>query len=231
VTSDAELSMQEPALVRVWDVPVRSVHWLVALLVLVSWITAENGWLRWHRLSGYAVLSLVGFRIYWGFCGSRTARFADFVRGPGAAVKYLRTFSTRRDPAPSAIGHNPLGGWNVVALLALLFAQALLGLFAVDVDGLESGPLARHVSFETGRYLAALHHVLFNVLLVLIGLHVLAVLLHGIYRRENLIGPMITGFKRVPGPSARWEAPPAAWRAWIGLAASFGLVMILAEWI
>jgi cytochrome b len=137
----------------------------------------------------------------------------------------------RHDQAPATIGHNPLGGWNVVTLLALLFSQALLGLFAVDVDGLESGPLARHVSFEIGRYLAALHHVLFNGLLVLIGLHVLAVLLHGIFRRENLIGPMITGFKRVSGMPTRWEAPPATWRAWIGLAASFGLVMILAEWV
>src|SRR5690349_24353754 len=103
--------------VRVWDLPTRLVHWLLVLLVPFSWWTAESGRLEWHRWSGYGLLGLVLFRVYWGFFGSSTARFSRFVRGPRAIVAYLR------GRLPASVGHNPLGALSVLALLGLLIAQ------------------------------------------------------------------------------------------------------------
>ncbi|MES1262768.1 MAG: cytochrome b/b6 domain-containing protein, partial [Peristeroidobacter soli] len=136
---------------RVWDLPTRLTHWLFVIGLGVSWWTAETGRLEWHRWSGYALLALVSFRLYWGFVGSSTARFRNFVRGPRAIAAYLR------DGNGTSIGHNPLGALSVLALLGLLLAQIVLGLFAVDVDGIESGPLSLYVSFETGRACAEWH--------------------------------------------------------------------------
>src|SRR5690242_6646079 len=131
--------------VRVWDGPTRIAHWFMALLFGLSWWTAETGHLEWHRWSGYGLLGLLVFRILWGFFGSSTARFAQFLRGPREIVAYVRG---RWSLAP---GHNPLGALSVLTLLLLLLAQVTLGLFAVDIDGIESGPLSSHVSFGTGR--------------------------------------------------------------------------------
>jgi len=181
----------------VWDLPTRLFHWLLALLIGIAWWTAENGVLVWHRRAGYCVLALLLFRVLWGFAGSTTARFAHFVRGPRAVVAYLRELPRR---APRAvIGHNPLGGWSVVAMLLALLTQVTLGLFAVDVDGIESGPLSYLVDFDTGRTAAQLHHVVFNALLALIGLHVIAVLFYLFYKRDNLLGAMIRGHRHLPG--------------------------------
>jgi cytochrome b len=173
--------------VRVWDVPVRLVHWLLVLAVAGAWWTAETGRMDWHQYCGYALLALVSFRIYWGFFGSSTARFSQFMRGPREIVGYLKG---RRTHVP---GHNPLGALSVVALLALLLMQDVLGLFTVDVDGIESGPLSTYVSFDAGRLAADWHDKLFDVLLWLIGLHIAAVLYYLLIRKENLIGPMLSG--------------------------------------
>jgi cytochrome b len=176
--------------VRVWDVPIRLVHWLLVLSVAGAWWTAETGRMDWHQYFGYALLALVSFRVYWGFLGSSTARFSQFMRGPRGIVSYLKG---RRAHVP---GHNPLGALSVVALLALLLTQVVLGLFTVDVDGIESGPLSTYVSFDAGRLAADWHDKLFDVLLWLIGLHIAAVLYYLLIRKENLIGPMLSG-KRV----------------------------------
>jgi cytochrome b len=173
--------------VRVWDVPTRLVHWLIVLLVAASWWTGDTGRMDLHRYSGYLLLGLVSFRVYWGLFGSSTARFRQFVRGPRVVWSYLRG---RWETLP---GHNPLGALSAVVLLALLAAQIALGLFAVDVDGIESGPLSNHVSFATGRACAKLHHQLFDVLLVLIVVHVLAVSFYVLVKKQNLIAAMFTG--------------------------------------
>ena len=141
--------MADAARVRVWDVPTRLVHWLIVALVGASWWTGETGRLEWHRWSGYTLTGVILFRIYWGFFGSSTARFARFVRGPRGVIDYLR------GRWAVAAGHNPLGSWSVLALIVLLVTQVALGLFAVDVDGIESGPLSTYVSFEMGRTLRA----------------------------------------------------------------------------
>lgn len=189
--------------VRIWDAPVRFSHWLMVLLIAISWRTAQSGQLEYHRYSGYALLGLVVFRIYWGFVGSSTARFAGFVKGPRAILAYVRQLPARIENHRLAVpGHNPLGALSVIALLLLLLAQILLGLFAVDVDGIESGPLSWYVSFETGRACAGLHAQIFDILLGFIALHVAAVLFYLLYKRENLIASMLHGRRTYPAEVA-----------------------------
>jgi cytochrome b len=189
---------------RVWDVPTRLVHWTIAALVPFSWWSAHSDHLRWHRLSGYAILGLLVFRLIWGVAGSSTARFAGFLRGPAALLAYLRG---RGGPL---IGHNPLGGWSVVAMLLALAVQVALGLFSIDEDGFEAGPLSKFIGFDASRAVARVHHLSFYVLLALIVLHLGAVAFHG-FRGRNLTGPMITGRARLtPGAPAPRLAPP--WR-------------------
>jgi cytochrome b len=201
------------AWVRLWDGPTRLVHWALVALVGFCWWSAEADHLDWHRLSGYAIVGLLVFRLIWGFAGSATARFASFVRGPGATLAYLRTLPRRtRSETP---GHNPLGAWSVLAILATLIVQVVSGLFAVDVDGLESGPLSDRVSFDTGRAFAEWHHQSFTVLEALVALHVAAVLFYFVYKRSNLVWPMVTGrarFSQDPGLSFAplWRAVAVA---------------------
>ena len=209
--------------VRIWDAPTRLFHWLIVALFGLSWWTAESDRLDWHMLSGYAILVLVLFRVYWGFAGSDTARFATFLKGPTTFFAYMRQLFQQK--AQPALGHNPMGGWSVIAFILLLLLQAGLGLFAIDVEGLNAGPLDDLVSFETGRRVAGLHHRVFNFLLILSALHVAAVLFYWLYKRDNLIVAMITGFKTVRSG----EVPSAPrfvglWRAIPGLLAAGLLV-------
>lgn len=217
--------MREDVL-RVWDLPVRLNHWVLAALIAFGYVSGEAGWMAWHRLAGYAVLVLLLFRIAWGFVGSSTARFAGFVSGPRTVLAHLRRFFSRSTHEPS-LGHNPLGGWNVLIMLGLVLLQASLGLFAVDEFGMEAGPLASHVSFETGRRMAELHEALFNILLVFIALHVAAVILHMVLRHENLVLPMLTGDKSGMAKPAAAIRFVATWRAAVLLAASAIAVTVL----
>ena len=187
--------------VRIWDLPTRLFHWLIVALFAFSWWTAEYDHLDWHMLSGYAILGLVLFRVYWGFAGSSTARFAHFLKGPRAVSDYARHVFERS--GPSTPGHNPTGGWSVVALIFLLLLQTVLGLFAIDVDGVNAGPLDNLVSFETGRWFSHQHGKVFNLLLVFSGLHVAAILFYWLYKRENLISAMVTGSKRLPAADSQ----------------------------
>jgi cytochrome b len=159
----------------------------MAVLFGLSWWTGKSGRLEWHRWSGYVLLGVLVFRLCWGIFGSSTARFAQFLRGPRAVFDYLKG---RWALAP---GHNPLGALSVLVLLVLMLAQVASGLFTVDVDGIESGPLSAHVSFETGRLFAKWHHAIFTALQAFIGVHIAAVLFYVIVKRENLIGAMIGG--------------------------------------
>ena len=179
--------------VRVWDAPTRLVHWLMVVGVALSWWTGETGRLEWHRLSGYGLLALVAFRVYWGFFGSSTARFRQFVRGPRVVANYLRG-AWQVEP-----GHNPLGALSVLALLGVLGAQVTLGLFAVDVDGIESGPLSEYVSFEAGRAAAKWHARLFDVLLWLIALHIAAIVYYGLMKKQRLLAAMFHGEREHAG--------------------------------
>ncbi|MGE0151796.1 MAG: cytochrome b/b6 domain-containing protein [Reyranellaceae bacterium] len=186
-------------LVRVWDLPTRLFHWALVVLVAFSWWSGENERFEWHFWSGYAILTLLIFRIVWGFVGSSTARFADFVRGPLAGLAHLRELLGRHEMRD--VGHNAIGGWMVVALILALLVQAVTGLFADDAI-LTVGPLGELVSSGTREWLTDIHELLIKIILVMIGLHVLAVLSYLVLRRINLIGPMFTGRKALPADLA-----------------------------
>lgn len=181
---------------RVWDLPTRAFHWALASLVGLQYATGEFHFLdmRWHFRFGYATLALIAFRVLWGFFGSQTSRFSDFLRGPRAVWRYLRE---QMSASPHVrIGHNPLGGWSVLALLASVALQAVSGLFSSDeID--TDGPLVARVSERTVRLMTRVHHWNENALLILIGLHLAAIVLYLLVKHENLIAPMLTGVKRV----------------------------------
>lgn len=187
--------------VKVWDWPVRAFHWATVILLCAAWATAEIGGnaMVWHMRVGYALLTLVLFRVLWGFAGSRYARFGSFLRGPADVVGYAKSLAARLH-APT-LGHNPLGGWSVVALLALLLVQASTGLFAND-DIATDGPLVKLVSKAASDRITGIHHFNFNLLLTLVAIHVSAVVFHAVALKENLVHPMLTGVKRVPAPHA-----------------------------
>lgn len=211
------------ARVRVWDAPTRLVHWAMALLIPWSWWTASHDQLGRHRVSGYILLGLLVFRLIWGVIGSAPSRFVGFVRGPGAVLRYLRG-----EGGPAPIGHNPLGGWSIVAMLTLIAAQIVLGLFAVDEDGLESGPLSYLVSFDTARAMALVHHKLFWAIVALVVLHLAAILFY-LVRGRNLTAAMVTG--RTDAGEGGIEAPAIApwWRAVVAALAAAGIAWFVAS--
>jgi cytochrome b len=169
----------------VWDLPVRLFHWFLAGLIAFSWWTVHHHHTDWHIWSGCAILTLLIFRILWGFVGSSTARFSSFVRGPRAIGDYWRGKWT-------GIGHNPLGAISVLALLLALAVQVGFGLIAEDEDGIYLGPLSGLVSVGTSDKARDIHELWFNVILGLIALHLLAILYYRL-RGKKLIMPMITG--------------------------------------
>jgi cytochrome b len=210
--------------VRVWDLPTRLFHWALVALVVLQFATAEFHWLtmQWHERFGYATLALLLFRVAWGFAGSQTSRFVDFVRGPVAVARYVRALLAGR--APLAIGHNALGGWSVLVMLALLLAQTVSGLFASD--GIDTdGPFADAVSDAMVKTMTRLHHLGETLLLLVIALHVAAVLLHLLLHRDNLIAPMLSGRKSVADPPPLRFA--GGWGALVLFAAAVAAVVLL----
>jgi cytochrome b len=212
---------------KVWDAPTRLFHWLLVGLVAFSWWSGEEHLMAWHKASGLAIVGLVVFRLYWGFAGPETARFARFIKGPRTTASYIRSLFGRTHQL--AFGHNPLGALSVAAMLLALVVQVSLGLFAMDTDGLESGPLARFVSYDIAETAGDLHEDTFDVLLVLIGLHIAAIAFYLVVKRANLVGPMITGRRRhgVTGPAQGLASVPL-WRFIAGLALSGAVVWLLA---
>ena len=210
--------------VLVWDLPLRLFHWLLVLLVVVSVVSANIGGnaMQVHMLSGYSVLALLLFRILWGFLGGTHARFASFVRGPAAVIAYLRGNEGGRHP-----GHNPAGAWSVILMLAVLLAQAATGLFAND-DIATEGPLAKLVSKALSDRITGIHHLNVKLLFALIGLHLSAVAFYVLYKRDNLVKPMLTGFKDAAagaGETAQYQGK--TWLAAVLLAACAACVYLL----
>jgi cytochrome b len=192
----------------VWDLPIRVFHWSLLVLVGAAWWSQETGDLNLHRMVGSVVAGLLVFRVWWGVFGSSTARFASFAKGPRAALAYARTLFSKGVDAPTP-GHNPLGGWSVLALIACLVTLVACGLFAVDVDGLESGPLSSLVTFETGRLASRVHGWAFQVLEALVVLHLLAITFYATFKRQNLVGPMVTGRGATGGQAMARGSTPA----------------------
>ena len=180
-----------------WDLPVRAFHWLLVLLVVFSFVTGKAGgpWLDWHFKSGYAILALLVFRIAWGFAGPPPARFTSFLRGPKAALEYARAVA--RGAAPHSSSHNPLGGWMVVAMIAILLLQAVTGLFNND-ESAHEGPLVAMVPNRVVDRMHDIHELNEWVIVGAVALHLVAVATYHFVLRRNLTRPMLVGPLRFP---------------------------------
>ncbi len=221
MSEKTEQETAEQRRVLVWDLPTRLFHWCLFLLVGASWATGEMGEMEWHMRSGIAILTLLLFRLLWGFYGSTTARFVSFVTSPLRAISYGRDLAAGK--AARYLGHNPLGGWMVVVLILLLLSQAATGLFSND-DIFTEGPLYHLVTKATSDYLTGLHKTLFDLLLVCVAIHVAASLFYLFVKKENLILPMIHGFKRGSGLDQAGPVRRGILLASISLAAAAAVV-------
>jgi len=196
--------------IAVWDLPTRLFHWLLVVLAAVSFTTGKIGGhaMQYHEWSGFAILNLLVFRIIWGFVGSRPSRFSDFVKGPAAVWRYATALV--KGSSARFLGHNPLGGWSVLALLLALAIQVATGLFAND-DIITEGPLYLWVSKPVSDWLTHVHRLNRFLIVLLVVTHVSAVLFYLWGKRENLIKPMITGTKLWRGG----DTPPPAAPIWL----------------
>jgi cytochrome b len=184
--------------ILIWDLPTRLFHWLLAASFAGAWLTAESErWRDLHVLLGYTFAGLIVFRLLWGFVGSRYARFSSFVTGPGPVKRYLGSILAGRPE--HHVGHNPAGGWAVLALLGLGLASALSGFATYNEFG--------------GHWLEELHEGAASAMLALVFVHIGAVVLSSLIHRENLVRAMLTGFKHGKAMQAirrpRWIAAGA----------------------
>jgi cytochrome b len=182
--------MKKP--LRIWDLPTRLFHWFLVICIAGAVICVNIGgyWMQWHAYCGYAALSLVLFRVLWGFIGAVHSRFTTFVPSPQRLIAFLG------GKVGSGLGHNPLGSLSVIALLLVVGIQASTGLFTDD-DIAFQGPLAKYVSNATVSLISSIHAFNSNILFGLIGLHLLAIGYHQWVKRESLILPMIQGDKEL----------------------------------
>lgn len=187
--------------VLVWDAPTRLFHWLIVVLVAAAYVTWQWDWMIWHVWLGETLLALLFFRLLWGVFGSDTARLARLLASPGAAFTHL-VHIFRREP-DRQIGHNPAGGFMVLLMLALLLGETLSGLY-LNNDVADEGPLTELVPAPVANAITALHSILWDVLLAAVALHILAIVLYAVVKRQNLLRPMVTGRKRLP----KGTAPP-----------------------
>lgn len=213
--------------VLVWDLPTRLFHWLLAAAIIGAYWTGEFGGFdkTWHMRFGYAVLALVFFRILWGLFGSRTARFASFLRGPATVWAYLRTLTAPK--AHPTDTHNPLGALSVVAMLLAALAQAGSGLFASD-DILTEGPLNGLFSGAVDSIANRTHAVAVWFLIALVVLHLAAIAYYRVHKGEKLIAAMVTGRKELP-PGFGMERPASLWLAGLFALVSVGAVYFTVE--
>ena len=183
--------------IRVWDLPTRAFHWALVILAIFSFATGKiaGSWVEWHMRSGYAILTLLIFRLAWGVVGSETARFASFVRGPRRALAYARGLFA--PVHPFTLGHNPVGGWMVLLLLAAFLAQALSGLF-VDDEIANQGPLAAKASNAFVARMSQVHEVNQWILVAAAAAHVSAIAFYRFKLKVELVGPMVHGWKTLP---------------------------------
>lgn len=192
--------------ILVWDTPTRLFHWLLALSFAGAFLTAESERFRdVHVLLGYTVLALIGFRLVWGIVGTRYARFSSFAFSPARVIAYLKSLLT---PSPQHhIGHNPAGSWVIYGLLLLGLVSGISGYATYSEIG--------------GDWLEELHEGASNTMLALVVVHVAGVIVSSLMHRENLIGSMISGYKR---GDAEQGARPAHWLTVVALLT--GLVVL-----
>lgn len=195
-----------PKAIKVWDLPVRIFHWSLVLLFIIAYVTNSLGsdYFVYHLWSGYALIILVSFRIVWGLVGTYHARFNHFVKNPLATARYALSVFKKKDK--HYLGHNPLGAVMVVVLLIATFVQAITGLFTND-EIFNLGPLYGYINDELSLQLTSLHRQLFYWILGAIALHILAVIFHVVFKRDNIIRAMFTGKKNLPTPEDSQPSP------------------------
>ncbi|QWD98114.1 cytochrome b/b6 domain-containing protein [Polynucleobacter sp. MG-5-Ahmo-C2] len=209
-------------IIRVWDLPVRVFHWLLVLCISGSLISVNLGGnaIEWHAYFGYTVLTLLIFRIIWGFIGSTHARFASFLPSREKIFSYLQ------GKAPRVLGHNPLGALSVFALMIVLSVQVFTGLF-VDDEVAFQGPLAKYVSNSLVSILSEIHESNSVLIYTFIAIHIAAIIYYQKFKGEDLIKPMISGDKEIdPSEEARY-LPSDLGRASKDGALQRGLALVL----
>ncbi len=187
--------MQQQA---VWDPLIRAWHWLLASAVIGGWLLGrymDFDTIQWHFYSGYVILGLMGFRLVWGFLGPTPVRWSTLVKSSMRLPGYLLKIG-KREPSGDA-GHSPLGSLASIALILAVSAQAAAGLFVASDDFFEYGPLNGYVSEALANRLTWWHHQLADIILILVILHLCAMLFYLLWKKENLVRPMITGRKWV----------------------------------
>lgn len=188
----------------VWDWPVRLCHLALILLIPSLWYTGTEGLLDWHFPLAYSLLAVVLFRLVWGFCGSRYARFSSWQLRPKAVLAELKQQFAKQNTTHFATeslthsqtnnGHSPLGSYSVVIMFSLIILQLLSGLVSTD-DFMYDGPLRAYLPQLLVDFLAPIHSWNINLLLAWIGVHLLAVIYYQIFTAKQLIKAMITGYK------------------------------------
>jgi cytochrome b len=232
----APMTMSEPkrhvgarsgqtATVRVWDLPTRLFHWALVGGIASAWVsfryaeTLGDPTLKWHRYNGYAILVLLVFRVLWGIFGSSTSRWRAFVTWPWTAMQYGLDLLRGRDR--HFLGHNPLGSYMILALLAAVGTQATLGLFVVEHNDTSWGPLYKLISEATQKRVTSWHiWSYFWVILPLIAAHILANTLYGVVKKDPLIKAMVTG-RKPAGPYEDSAEATIARTVWLTAAACF----------
>lgn len=211
--------------VLVWDGATRLFHWAMVMLFAASYVTWRLNWMDWHAYAGYALFTAILFRILWGFFGSETTRFSSFLVSPRAAARYL-AHALRREPDRQA-GHNPAGAWMIVLLLLLLLGEILTGVYVAN-DVADAGPFSELVPAPAANMITALHWILWDALLAAVALHLLAVVLYAVVKGQNLLLPMVTGWKILPA-SVQQPRTAGAIRAAVLLGCSALAVAVLAN--
>ncbi len=189
-------------IIRVWDLPIRLFHWLLVICIIGSLISVNLGGnaIEWHAYFGYSILTLLIFRILWGFVGSKHARFASFLPTREAIFNYLQGKS------PRYLGHNPIGALSVFALLLVLSVQVITGLF-VDDEIAFQGPLAKYVPNFLVSILSEIHEGNQVLIYTLITIHIVAIWFYKRFKGDNLIKPMLVGDKEIdPSEEAQYLA-------------------------
>ncbi len=186
--------------VKVWDIPTRLFHWLLIILMAGLWWTASEGEMEWHQILAYSLLIILCFRWIWGFIGSETSRFKQFIHSPSKTINYIKS---RNDQIliDKTIGHNPAGGYMVIALLILISVQFVTGLFTTD-DIYTEGPLYSLMDDNISDWLSWLHHNLFYGILGFVAIHVFAVIIHT-FKGDAIISAMVHGNKVLPAHVSR----------------------------
>jgi cytochrome b len=213
-----------PRIVLVWDIFIRAFHWLIVALVAAAYATWRLNWMVWHGWVGDAVLALLLFRLSWGVFGGETARFSRFLTSPRTVLQHLK-HSLQREP-DHQVGHNPVGGWMVLILLALLLVETLTGLYIAN-DIADEGPMTEMAPAWVANAIESSHAIVWDALLAAIVLHVLAIAGFVAIKGQNLLRPMITGTKVLPASVAEPRAGSPARAALLLLASALATALLV----